>query len=222
MRLNILLSVIVLGNVAVFSVGLKWSGREDSDSEKVASANSNSNGGGWQVAGQRQEPLPPNPIADKLATAIYTTAAKKIEFGRQFGFLYVNYDLNENPAVLEAAIENQMPAYSKDEAPTMILDNLYVSEVNYEKPQYQTAKNYGHAEYQLLSLFNKNDYFYNNGCPFFVVVGTRLPPCVDCENDIRTTRKNYIARTGCEGTYFYVFSAGGVLKRIYGIAKTEK
>ena len=207
MRLNILLSVIVLGNIAVFSVGLKWSGREDSDSEKVASANSN--GGEWQVAGKPRQ----GAIAKKLAEVIFTSAAGKLRSragnlvrdDSQFGFLYLNYDLNEKAAVLEDAIANKMPAYSINQPPTMILGNLYISEVDYRRQKGQTvAHNYGHAEDQLLSLFKNNDDFYNNGCPFFVIVGTRLSPCPRCAKDIRATRDNYITRTGCEST-FYVF-----------------
>ena len=207
MRLNILLSVIVLGNVAVFSVGLKWSGREDSDSEKVASATGN--GGEWQVAGRPRK----GAIAKKLAEVIFASAAGKlrtrasnrVRANSQFGFLYLNYDLNEKAAVLEDAIANKMPAYSINQPPTMILGNLYISEVDYRRQKGQTvAHNYGHAEDQLLSLFKNNDDFYNNGCPFFVIVGTRLPPCGRCAKDIRTTRDYYRTRTGCEST-FYVF-----------------
>ena len=192
MRLNILLSVILLGNVAVFSVGLKWSGREDSDSEKVASANSN--GGEWQVAGRR-----PKDIAKKLARTIYTSAVAKIQSGRQFGFLYVNKNLNENAAVLQREIVKNMPKYSKGGLPRKILDNLYVSEVSYPPGGQSEVNNYGHTERKLLEELNLNQL----NCPNFVIVGTHLSPCSKCANDI-IEEKNNAFSNGCDTT-FYVF-----------------
>lgn len=211
MRLHILLSVVLLGNVAVFSVGFRWSGREDSDSEKAASANSN--GGEWQVAGKRPKPRPPKAIAERLANTIYTSAAGKLQArpndpvrSSEFGFLYVNYDLNEKEAVLQREILNKMPGYSKNQPPTMISGNLYVSEVTYPPEGQPEANNYGHVEHKLLNVLN-NKFLASSGsgCPLFVIVGTRLPPCRACMQDIKRTQSSYRPRPRCERTYFYVF-----------------
>ena len=204
MRLNILLSVTLLANIAIFSVGFKWEGSEDSDTGKLASAT----GGEWQVVGKRPKSKTQTSIARELANTIYGSAKTKINGGREFGFLYLNYDLNENKAVLEQEIGKKMPPYSKDKPPTMILLNtLYISEVTYPPAGEKEQNNFGHAEYKLLQVLDSMLTVLKNkrgsNCPLFVIVGTHLSPCPNCQSVIVKAKNDFIL--SCSTTRFYLF-----------------